>query len=70
MEALRINGVEKHFPADQFPATLAELVEHLGFSAATVVAEINGKIVKSENFAQTSLSAGQSIELLRFVGGG
>jgi len=70
MEVLRINGVEKHFPADQFPSTLAELVEYLGFSAATVVAEINGKIVKSEHFGQTSLSAGQSIELLRFVGGG
>jgi len=70
MEALKINGVEKHFPSGQFPATLAELVEHLGFAAATVVAEVNGEIVKSENFAQTSLSAGQSIELLRFVGGG
>ena len=70
MDVLKINGVEKQFPTGQLPATLAELVEQLGFKAATVVAEINGNIIKSDKFAETKLRKGQNIELLRFVGGG
>ncbi len=69
METLRINGAEKQFP-DGFPQTLTELLKELNINAATVVAEIDCKIVAKENFAKTLLSSGQSIELIRFVGGG
>jgi len=66
---LKINGAERGF-ADGVPATVADLLEHLGIKAATVVAEIDGKIIQREKFAQTKLRKGQSIELVRFAGGG
>ena len=66
---LRINGSERQFPSGM-PQTLTELLEHLGINQATVVAEIDGKIVERCSFAQTQLSNGQTVELVRFVGGG
>ena len=69
-EMLKINGVEKQFPAGQLPETVAELLKHLDINDATVVAEIDGKIISRGNFAKTRLSNGQAIELVQFVGGG
>ena len=70
MELLKINGVERQFPDGQLPSTVAKLLEQLGVKPATVVAEIDGQIIESKKFAQTQLRNGQSIELVRFVGGG
>jgi sulfur carrier protein len=69
MEVLKINGIEKQFP-DGLPTTLIELLKQLDIHQATVVAEINGKIIAREDFSQTQVSPGQRIELVRFVGGG
>jgi len=69
METLRINGKEKQFQ-DGLPATLAQLLEQLQIDDATVVAELDGKIIERAQFAHTSLSSGQAIELVRFVPGG
>lgn len=69
MPMLKINGSEKQFPGG-IPQTLTELLEQLGINQATVVAELDGKIVERRDFAQTQLSHGQSLELVRFVGGG
>jgi len=69
METVKINGTEKQF-ADGLPQTLSELLKELNINVATVVAEIDGKIVAKANFSETPLSSGQSIELIRFVGGG
>ena len=49
---------------------LSELLDKLKINAATVVAEIDGKIVERKNFTQTNLTQGQAVELIRFVGGG
>jgi thiamine biosynthesis protein ThiS len=67
---LRINGTEKQFPQDRLPKTLAELLAELKIDQATVVAEIDGQIVARINFATAPIQPGQSIELVRFVGGG
>ena len=69
MEVLKINGKEKQFP-DGIPKTLMELLNQLDINQATVVAEVNGKIIARQNFSQTRLRSGQRIELVRFVGGG
>ena len=66
---LTINGKEREFSSG-IPRTVAELLHALNINEATVVAEIDGKIIERESFPQTHLSAGQSIELVRFVGGG
>jgi len=52
------------------PATLAQILERLGVEAATVVAEVDGRIIEREKFARTQVHEGQSIELIRFVPGG
>ena len=69
MDVLKINGIEKQFP-DGIPKTLIELLKLLDINQATVVAEVNGKIIERQNFSQTRLRSGQRIELVRFVGGG
>ena len=69
MYALKINGVERPF-SQGLPTNLADLLQRLGVDAATVVAEIDGQIVERKDFATTLLRSGQSVELVRFVGGG
>ncbi len=69
MDKLKINGVEKIFP-DGVPQTIDELIKELGLSSAAVVAELDSQIIERQNFASTSLRSGQSIELIRLVGGG
>jgi len=69
MEMLRINGSDREFPGG-LPQTLTELLDQLGINQATVAAEIDGKIVERGKFANTQLSNNQTVELVRFVGGG
>lgn len=66
---LKINGESKLFD-EGLPGTVSALLEKLKINAATVVAEIDGTIIERKAFSQTTLSEGQSIELIRFVGGG
>lgn len=67
---LCINGVEKTFGQDAFPATLADLLAQMKIDEATVVAEIDGNIVPRPDFAKTRLAEGMKLELVRFVPGG
>ena len=69
MKILKINGREKEF-SDAVPSTLAELLDKLDISQATVVAQIDGQIIKRGAFAQTKVLSHQSIELMRLMGGG
>ena len=67
-EILNINGTEKQF--DKLPSTLSKLLDEMEINQATVVAEMNGKIIERKDFSTIKLSAGEKIELIRFVGGG
>ncbi|HOQ04855.1 MAG TPA: sulfur carrier protein ThiS [Anaerohalosphaeraceae bacterium] len=67
---LKINGTPQTFEPSEQPATLADLLKQLQMEKAAVVAEVDGQIIPRERFAQTVLRDGQSIELVRFVGGG
>ncbi len=69
MKILKINGAEKQFPAG-IPETLGELLKHMNINEATVAAEIDGEIIERSSFTKTQLSAGQTIELIRYAGGG
>ena len=66
---LKINGQIREF-SDKFPATLAELLRTLQIDEATVVAEVDGRIVRREDYGRTGIKAGQQIELIKFMGGG
>ena len=69
-QTLKINGAERQFPEGTLPETLKQLLDRLDINEATVVAEVDGDIVERKNFAATVLRPGQTIELVRFVGGG
>lgn len=70
MEILKINGKDREFETGKLPSTVSALLDELGVDQATVVAEVDGKIVERNDFGTTPISAGQKIELIRFVGGG
>jgi thiamine biosynthesis protein ThiS len=70
MKTLQINGQLRQFAPQEMPATLSALLEKLGIGAATVVAEVDGMIVRPEEFARTEVRDGQTIELIKFMGGG
>ena len=70
VQVLTINGNEREFADAGAPGTLAELLEQMDIKQATVVAEIDGRIINRDDFGSTSVASGQAIELIRFVGGG
>jgi thiazole synthase len=69
MSELRIlvNGEERVVPA---PATLLDLLRHLGLDPRTVVVERNREIVRRPRLGETAVAEGDAIELVHFVGGG
>jgi len=62
-----VNGDERRVPG---PASLLDLLAHLGLDPRTVVVELNREIVRRPRLGETSLSEGDSVELVHFVGGG
>ena len=68
--SILVNGDRREYAESAFPATVLALVESLGINPQMVVAEVNGEIVKRDNFAAHPLASGDKIELVRFVGGG
>lgn len=67
---LIINGKEKQFEPAKAPATLSDLLAQMQLDEATVVAEMDGKIVPRSAFSTTLLNDGMHLELVRFVAGG
>lgn len=66
---LHINGQDRVFE-DGLPETLSALLAELKIDEATVVAEVDGRIIERRDFSSTPLTGGAKIELIRFVGGG
>lgn len=62
-----VNGEPRRVPG---PATLLDLLAHLGLDARTVVVELNRTIVRRPRLGETPLAEGDTIELVHFVGGG
>ena len=63
---MHINGRARDVAASDVAALLLEL----GLDASRVAVELNRAIVLQANFAQTPLAAGDTIEIVQFVGGG
>ena len=70
MKSLKVNGVERQFAPDEMPGTLSSLLDVLGVGPATVVAEVDGRIVRRDEFHRTQIKDGQQIELIKLMGGG
>jgi len=67
---LQINGEVREFNDAPVPFTLAALVENLGMKADRVAVELNRDIAPRDQWAHTSLSDGDQLEIVHFVGGG
>ncbi len=55
--------------ASNSPNLHAMIVEK-GFDPDTVIAEVNFQLIKKNDWEQTTLNEGDTVELLSFVGGG
>jgi sulfur carrier protein len=64
---IMVNGEPRDIPA---PATLLELLAHLGLDPRMVVVELNREIVRRARLGETALADGDVVELVHFVGGG
>jgi thiamine biosynthesis protein ThiS len=62
-----VNGKSLEFDS---PPSGAELLARLNVVPATVVAELNGEIIKREEFLAQTLADGDVLELVTVVGGG
>lgn len=64
---VRVNGKAKEYPG---PMTLTELLENLGINPGSAVVERNLQIVDRTRLDTETIVDGDSIEIIRFVGGG
>jgi len=64
---VRVNGDERSLSAG---ATIAGLLEELGLGGKRVAVERNRAVVPRARHAETTLSDGDQLELVTFVGGG
>ncbi len=67
MIELTVNGEQKKIPSGW---TLERLVADLGLERKQVAVELNRQIVLKNCWAESSLGAGDQIEIVHFVGGG
>ena len=64
---ITVNGEKRQVPDG---TTAAKLLELLQIAPERVVVEINVKILKRAELAGTLLTSGDTVEIVRFVGGG
>lgn len=61
------NGVTKDIASG---TTVEQFILNVGVDPDTVVVEYNGRILKRHEYTLLLLTAGTTLELIRFVGGG
>ncbi len=64
---ITVNGTARPLPR---PATLEALLRGLELDPRMVVVELNREIIRRPRLAETSLAAGDQVEIVHFVGGG
>jgi len=64
---IRCNGRQQNIDKG---TTIDRLLADLELPADSVVAEINKKIIDRDQYETLTLSEGDQVELIRFVGGG
>ena len=67
---LIVNGAPENTPFAPSATSLADFVQMKRLPAASLVVELNRRIVPQGEWATTSLVAGDRLELLSLVGGG
>ncbi|WP_320674964.1 sulfur carrier protein ThiS [Prochlorococcus sp. MIT 1341] len=65
---LQINGETKSLQLQQ--ENLSNLINRIGHDPRTVVVELNGSILRSDQWESQGLKEGDVIEIVTIVGGG
>jgi len=66
---LKVNG-ESFLIENLKEATILSLLDHYSLNKTRVAIEINGQIIKRDNYDQHKLVESDVIEIIHFVGGG
>lgn len=66
MNMVKINGEERPFEGKN----IEEIIGEEGYRAEFVAVEKNGRILPKEEYRACVLEEGDSVEIVRFVGGG
>src|SRR5688572_26939697 len=64
---IRLNGETRHIPA---PLNLRQLLDHFELPKDRIAIERNRAIVPKADWENVTLSAGDALEVVHFVGGG
>ena len=67
MITVRVNGEPREIPEG---STVTEMLDRLAFRYDRVAVERNREIVPRDQWAGTTLQAGDNLEIVQFVGGG
>ncbi len=62
-----LNGKEHGAPEG---ATVLALLETIGLAPGQVAVELNGRVVRRDDFSRVVLADGDRVEVVQFVGGG
>ena len=68
--SLILNGQSRAFETLSQSASLEELIGELGLKGDRVAVEHNGEIVPRSSWAETTVTGGDRLEVVHFVGGG
>ena len=64
---VRVNGKDRELPES---INLREYVESLGVNMASIAVAVNGEVVKRDELSSVELAEGDTVEIVRAVGGG
>jgi sulfur carrier protein len=64
---VRVNGKDRDLPES---TNLREYVVSLGVNMTTIAVAVNGEVVKRDRLAFVELAEGNTVEIVRAVGGG
>jgi thiamine biosynthesis protein ThiS len=67
---LQINGKNRSFPSLSAPVALADLLTQLELKADRIAVELNGEIAPRTQWPELTVSEGDKVEVVHFVGGG
>ena len=67
MMKLMINGKQMEIPEG---TTIADFLARHNLQPKSVVVEVNKVIIEREKYGDTTLKEGDTVEIVRFIGGG
>ena len=67
---IKLNGESKTVNHSEKDFLLEGLITHLGYKPQLVVVELNGLIIKPQEWIKTKVKDGDCLEVVTIVGGG